>query len=86
MSSCRSSLPLKSQLKMYRVRWSLATPTSYQTINENRDKGAQIINGQDASLVSSHRKTIIVQYPDGKRAFIYPVTHHVEGEGEGDIT
>lgn len=49
-------------------------------INENRDKGVRIINGQDATLVSSHGKTIIIQFPDGERAFAYPVTHHVEGK------
>lgn len=51
-------------------------------INENSDKGARIVNGHDATLVSSYRKIIVVQFPDGERAFVYPVTHHVKGEGD----
>ena len=51
-------------------------------INENRDKASRIINGQDATLVSSEGNTIILRFPDGEQAFVYPVTHHVEGEGD----
>jgi len=51
-------------------------------INENRDKAWRIVNGQDATLVSSEGNTIILRFPDGDQAFVYPVTHHVEEEGE----
>ena len=49
-------------------------------INENRDKASRIVNGQDATLVSSEGHTIILRFPDGEQAFVYPVTHHIEGE------
>lgn len=51
-------------------------------INENRDKASGIINEQDATLVSSHGHTLILRFPDDKQAFVYPVTHYVEGEGD----
>ena len=51
-------------------------------ITENRDKNSRIINGQQATVVSSHRNTLLIQFPDQQRAFVYPVTHHVEGEGQ----
>jgi len=50
-------------------------------INENCDKGSRIVNGQDATLVSSEGYSIILRFPDSEQAFIYPVTHHVDGEG-----
>ena len=43
-------------------------------ITENRDKGCRIVNGQDATLVHSHGKTVVVEFPDKERAFIHPVT------------
>lgn len=33
-------------------------------------------------LVSRHNTSPLVQFPDNERAFVYPVTHHVEGEGD----
>ena len=51
-------------------------------INENRDKASRIVNGQDATLVSVQGKTLILRFPDDQQAFIYPVTHYVEGEGD----
>ena len=51
-------------------------------INENRDKTSRIVNGQDGTIVSNHGKTIIIQFADGERAFVYPVTHAVEGQGD----
>ena len=50
-------------------------------INENRDKVSQIVNGQDATLVSSQGNTLILRFPDDQQAFVYPITHNVEGEG-----
>lgn len=50
-------------------------------ITENRDKESRIVNGQDATIVSSHGNTIIIQFSDGQRSFLYPVTHTVEGQG-----
>ena len=43
-------------------------------ITENGDKESRIVNGQDA--------TIIIQFSDGQRTFLYPVTHPVEGQGD----
>ena len=51
-------------------------------INENRDKASRIVNGQDATLVSAQGNTLILRFPDDEQAFIYPVTHYVEGEGD----
>lgn len=51
-------------------------------ITENRDKASRIVNGQDAIILSSRGNTLIVQLPDNQRAFIYPVTHYVEGQGD----
>ena len=51
-------------------------------ITGNRDKSSQIINGQEATVVSSHRNTLLIQFPDQQRAFVYPVTHQVEQQGE----
>ena len=51
-------------------------------INENRDKASRIVNGQDATLVSSQGNTLILRFPDDQQAFVYPVTHYVEGEGD----
>lgn len=43
-------------------------------ITENRDKASRIVNGQDATVLSSRGKTLLIQFPDNQRAFIYPVT------------
>jgi len=51
-------------------------------INENRDKASGIVNGQDATLVSSEGQTIVLHFPEGDQAFVYTITHHIEGEGE----
>ena len=51
-------------------------------ITENRDKTSRIVNSQDATIVSSRGQTIIIQFADGERAFVYPVTHAVEGQGD----
>ena len=51
-------------------------------ITENRVKTSRIVNGQEATVVSYHRNTLLVQFPDQQRAFVYPVTHHVQGQGE----
>ena len=51
-------------------------------INENRDKACRIVNRQDATLASSQGNTLILRFPDGEHAFVYPVTHYVEGEGD----
>ena len=51
-------------------------------IIENRDKTCHTVNGQDAVLVSGHNTSLLIQFPDNKRGFVYPVTHHVEGEGD----
>jgi len=51
-------------------------------INENCEKGSRIVNSQDTTIVSSEGYTIILRFPDGEQAFIYPVTHHVDGERE----
>ena len=51
-------------------------------ITENRDKTSRIVNGQEATVVSCHRNTLLIQFPDQQRAFVYPVTHHVQGQGE----
>ena len=51
-------------------------------INENRDKGSRIVNGQDATVISAQGNTLILRFPDDQRAFVYPVTHFVEGEGD----
>lgn len=50
-------------------------------ITENRDKAGRIVNGQDAIVLSGRGNTIVVQFPDNQRAFVYPVTHHLEGQG-----
>ena len=49
-------------------------------INENRDKASRIVNRQDTTLVSVQGHSIILHFPD--QAFVYLVTHHVEGEGD----
>lgn len=40
-------------------------------INENRNKAACIVNGQDAKLISSNGNTILLEFPDGERAFVH---------------
>ena len=51
-------------------------------ITENRDKSSRVVNGQEATLVSNHNNTLLIQYRDGQRAFLYPVTHFQEGRGD----
>ena len=51
-------------------------------IMENRDKVCRVVNGQEATLVSNHNNRLVIQYHDGKRAFMYPVTHFEEGKGD----
>ena len=51
-------------------------------IKENWDKAAHIMNGQQAKVVNSHGKSIILAFPDGQKAFAHPVSHHVDGEGD----
>ena len=53
-------------------------------ITENKDKTSRIVNGQEATAVSCHRNTLLIQFPDQQRPFVYPVTHH--GEGQGEVT
>lgn len=43
-------------------------------ITENRDKAGRIVNGQDAIVLSGRGNTIVVQFPDNQRAFVYPVS------------
>ena len=33
-------------------------------------------------VVSGHNTSLLIQFPDSQHAFIYPVTHYVEGEGD----
>ena len=42
---------------------------------ENRDKAARVVNGQQATIVSSQNNTIILRLPEGQQVFVYPVTH-----------
>ena len=49
---------------------------------ENGDKPSGIVKGQDAMLESNQGNTIIIRFPDGDKAFVYPVTHAEEGKGE----
>ena len=53
-------------------------------ITENRDKAARIVNGQHAKIVNSQGNTILLEFPDSQKAFVHPVTHHVEEQR--DIT
>lgn len=52
-------------------------------ITENRDKASQIVNGQDATVASNRGNTILIQFPDNQRAFVYPV---MQAEEEGKVT
>ena len=51
-------------------------------ITENRDNACRVVNGQEARLGSNHNNTLLIQYRDGERAFLYPVTHFEEGKGD----
>ena len=51
-------------------------------ITENRDKASRIVNSQDATLVSVQGTTLILHFSDDQQAFLYPVTHYMEGEGD----
>ena len=51
-------------------------------ITDNRDKACRVVNGQEATLIFNHT-TLLIQYHDGERAFVYPVTHF---ESKGDVT
>ena len=42
---------------------------------ENRDKAARVVNGQQATIISSQNNTIILHLPEGQQVFVYPVTH-----------
>ena len=42
---------------------------------ENRDKAARVVNGQQATIISSQNNTIILRLPEGQQVFVYPVTH-----------
>ena len=41
---------------------------------ENRDKAARVVNGQQATIISSQHNTIILRLPEGQQVFVYPVT------------
>ena len=45
---------------------------------ENRDKATRVVNGQQATIVSSQNNTIILRLPEGQQVFMYPVTHMEE--------
>ena len=51
-------------------------------ITKNRDKTCHIVNSQDEVLVSGHNTSLVIQFPNNEQVFVYPVTHHVEGEGD----
>ena len=38
-------------------------------------KSSCVVNGQEASIVSSQNNTIILELPEGQRVFVHPVTH-----------
>ena len=42
---------------------------------ENRDKAARIVNGQEATIISAQKTTVVLRLPEGQRVFVYPVTH-----------
>ena len=50
---------------------------------ENRDKAARIVNGQQATIISSQNNIIILRLPEGQQVFVYPVTHM---QDEGPVT
>lgn len=37
-----------------------------------------MVNGQEASIVSSQNNTIILELPEGQRIFVCPVTHLID--------
>ena len=41
---------------------------------ENRDKQSPVVNGQEATILSSQNNTIILRLPEGNCVFVYPVT------------
>ena len=45
---------------------------------ENRDKAARIVNGQEATIISAQKTTVVLRLPEGQRVFVYPVTHIVD--------
>lgn len=51
-------------------------------ITENRDKAARIVNGQHAKIVNSEGNTIMLEFPDAEKAFVHPVTHHIDEQGD----
>ena len=55
-------------------------------ITENRDKTSRIVNGQEATAVSCHRNTLLIQFTDQQRPFVYPVTHHGRTRRSNDIS
>ena len=42
---------------------------------ENCDKAARVVNGQQATIISSQNNTIILRLPEGQQVFVYLVTH-----------
>ena len=51
-------------------------------ITENRDKAARIGNGQHAKIRNSQGNTIVIQFSDGDKDFVHPVTHHIDEQGD----
>lgn len=46
-------------------------------ITQNRDKKNGIVNGQTAIVVMMENHTVILQLPNGKKVFVYPVSNTV---------
>ena len=51
-------------------------------ITENQDKAAHIVNGQHAKIINGQGNTIVLDFPDAKKAFVHPVTHHIDEQGD----
>lgn len=47
-------------------------------ITENRNKSNRIVNNQHARIINAHKCTLVVEFPEGQRALVYPVTRTEE--------
>ena len=68
-----SSIALDNDLQEF-----LAFKHMHVVVMQNLDKRTDVVNGQLATIVNSQNNTLLLEFPNGKTTFTYPVTTTTE--------
>ena len=68
-----SSIALDNDLQEF-----LAFKQMHVVVMQNLDKRTDVVNGQLATIVNSQNNTLLLEFPNGKTTFTYPVTTTTE--------